>query len=205
MSRAPNYPILTMDKLDRVSTLYWRVSVCDMSYGRAVVATENCNGHCSSKLRTFSATCTHTFSIFTFIDHLNICVGQSSSFSSTVCFQSCQLSVHIFPVVVDPSLSRLPPSSLPRYNHVIIFFSRSSSLLLICPYQFYLFCLGNVDIWHTLASSCMSWFLTWSFLVLPLIHRSILISATCNLFSSFFLTAQHSAPYVIVGLITVLK
>ena len=66
------------------------------------------------------------------------------------------------------------------------------------------FCLRNVDIWHTLASTCILWFLTWSFLVLPLIHRSILISATCNLFSSFFLTAQHSAPYVIVGLITVL-
>ena len=87
----------------------------------------------------------------------------------------------------------------------IIFLDRlSSSLLLICPYRFNRFCLRNVDIWHTLASSCMLWFLTWSFLVLPLIHRSILISATCNLFSSFFLTAQHSAPYVTVGLITVL-
>ena len=80
----------------------------------------------------------------------------------------------------------------------------SSSLLLICPYQFKRFCLKNVDIWHTLASSCIIWCLTWSFLILPLIRRSILISATCNLFSSFFLTAHHSAPYVIVGLITVL-
>ena len=86
----------------------------------------------------------------------------------------------------------------------IIFLDKlSSSLLLICPYKFNRFCLRNVDIWHTLASSCMIWFLTWSFLVLPIIHRSILISATCNLLSSFFLTAQHSAPYVIVGLITV--
>ena len=80
----------------------------------------------------------------------------------------------------------------------------SSSLLLICPYQFNRFCLRNVDIGHTLASSCMIWVLTWSFLVLPLIHRSILISATCNLFSSFSLIAKHSAPYVIVGLVTVL-
>ena len=87
---------------------------------------------------------------------------------------------------------------------IIVLDKLSSSLLLICPYRFNRFCLRNVDIWHTLASSCMLWFLTWSFLVLPLIHRSILISATCNLFSSFFLTAQHSAPYVIVGLITVL-
>ena len=71
------------------------------------------------------------------------------------------------------------------------------------------------DIWHTLKGpcqkpdhtrgySCMLWFLTWSFLVLPLINRRIIISAICNLFSSFFLTAQHSATYVIVGLITVL-
>ena len=58
----------------------------------------------------------------------------------------------------------------------------------------------NVDIWRAMAYSCMTWFLTWFFLVLPLIHRSILISATRNVFSSFFLTAQHSAPYVIVGL-----
>ena len=77
----------------------------------------------------------------------------------------------------------------------IIFLDRlSPSLLPICPYQLNRFCLRNVDIWHTLASSCIIWFLTWSFLVLPLIHRNILISATCNLFSPFFLTAQHSAP-----------
>ena len=69
----------------------------------------------------------------------------------------------------------------------------SSSLLMICPYKFNLFCLRNVDMWRTLACSCMTWFLTLSFLVLPIIHRSILISATCNLFSYFFLTAQHSA------------
>ena len=121
---------------------------------------------------------------------------------------SCQfVFAHILSVVVNPSPSRPPPSSLPRYMTMSIIFldlKLSSSLLLICPYKFNRFCLRNVDIWHTLASSCMIWFLTWSFLVLPLIHRSILISATCNLFSSFFLTAQDSAPYVIVGLITVL-
>ena len=61
----------------------------------------------------------------------------------------------------------------------IIFLDKlSSSLLLICPHRFNRCCLRNVDIWHTLASTCMLWFLTWSVLVLPLIHRSILISAT---------------------------
>ena len=119
-----------------------------------------------------------------------------SSVSSYVFISSRLLSIHL-------RLGR-PILLFPGTTMSIIFLERSSSLLLICPYQFSLFYLKNVGIWHTLASSCMIWFLTWSFLVLPLIHRSILISATCNLLSSFFLTAQHSAPYVIVGLITVL-
>ena len=77
----------------------------------------------------------------------------------------------------------------PGTTKFIVFLDKlSSSLLLICPNKCNRFCLRNVDIWHTLASSCMLWFLTWYFLVLPLLHRSILISATCNLFSSFFLT-----------------
>ena len=119
---------------------------------------------------------------------------------------SCQFVFsHIFSVVVCPSQSRSPLLLFPVTSMSITFLDRLSAyLLLTCPYQCNRFCLRNVDIWHTLASSCILWFLTWSFLVLPLIHRSILISATCNLFSSFFLTAQHSAPYVIVGLITVL-
>ena len=140
----------------------------------------------------------------TFRYHLHIFVDQSSpSFSSTVCFQSYAfvssrvLSIHF-------RLGR-PLILFSGTTMSIICLERLSySLLLMCPYQFNLFCLKNVDIWHTLASSCILCFLTWSFLVLPLIHRSILISASCNLFSSFFLTAQHSAPYVIVGLITVL-
>ena len=118
---------------------------------------------------------------------------------------SCQFVFgHIFSVIVCPSQSRWPLLLFSGTTMPIIFLDRlSSSVLLTCPpYQCNRFCLKNVDIWHTLASSCIVLFLAWSFLVLPLIHRSILIS--CNLFSSFFLTAQHSAPYVIVGLITVL-
>ena len=138
-----------------------------------------------------------------------------SAVSSYLLISSRLLSIHL-------RLGR-PLLLFPGTTMSIIFLDKlSSSLLLICPYKFNRFCLRNVEIWHTLASSCMLWFLTWSFLVLPLIHRSILISATCNLFSSFFLfnlfssfflfnlfssffqTTQHSAPYVIVGLITVL-
>ena len=117
--------------------------------------------------------------------------------SSYVFISSRLLSIHL-------RLGR-PVLLFPGTTMSLIFLERlTSSLLMMYPYLFNIVCLRNVDIWHTLASSCMTWFLTWSFLVLPLIHRSILISATCNLLSSFFLTAQHSAPYVIVGLITVL-
>ena len=121
-----------------------------------------------------------------------------SAVSSYLVISSRLLSVHL-------SLGR-PLLLFPGTIMSIIFLDRlSSSLLLTWPYQCSRFWLRNVDIWHTLASSCIRpiVFLTWSFLVLPLIHLSILISATCNLFSSFFLTAQHSAPYIIVGLITV--
>ena len=41
--------------------------------------------------------------------------------------------------------------------------------------------------------------------VFPLAHLNILISAEFSLLSSFFLTAQHSKPYVIAGLMIVLK
>ena len=41
-------------------------------------------------------------------------------------------------------------------------------------------------------------------LVFPLAHRSMRISVVCNFLSSFFLTAQHSAPYTMAGFIAVL-
>ena len=51
----------------------------------------------------------------------------------------------------------------------------------------------------------MSSFLMWSNLVFPLAYLNILISAEFSLLSSFFFTAQHSEPYVIAGLMIVLK
>ena len=134
--------------------------------------------------------------VFTIIFQYCLC-SVMSAVSSYLVISSRLLSIHL-------SLGR-PLLLLPGTTMSIIFLDMlSSSLLLTCPYQCNRFCLRNVDIWHTLTSTCIIWFLALSFLVLPLIHRSILISATCNLFSSFFLTAQHSAPYVIVGLITVI-
>ena len=101
--------------------------------------------------------------------------------SSYLVISSRLLSVHLN--LVRPLLL-FPGTTMP----IIFLDMLSSSLLLTCPYQCNRFCLRNVDIWHTFATSCIIWFLTWPFLVLPLIHLSILISATCNLFSSFFLT-----------------
>ena len=44
----------------------------------------------------------------------------------------------------------------------------------------------------------------WSFLVLPWIHLNIFISVVCILCCSVLCSAQHSLPYIIVGLMTVL-
>ena len=152
-----------------------------------------------------------TFLTFlTFRDHLHFFVGHVFTIIFQYCLFSVMSAVSSYLVMSSRLLSvhlslGLPLLLFPVTSMSITFLDRlSASLLLTCPYQCNRFCLRNVDSWHTLASSCIIWFLTWYFLVLPLIHRSILISATCNLFSSFFLTAQHSAPYVIVGLITVL-
>ena len=120
-----------------------------------------------------------------------------SAVSSYLLISSRLLSIHLR---LGRSLLLFPGTTM----STLFLDKLSSSLLLICPYKCNRFCLRNVDIWNILASSCIIFFLTWSFLVLPLIHRSILVSATCYLFSSFSLTAQHSAPCVIVGLITVL-
>ena len=114
-----------------------------------------------------------------FRDHLHIFVGQSSpSFSSrpTVCCQPLMSAVSTYFFISSQVLSihlRLGRSLLlffPRYNHVHHFLERlSSSLLLMCPCQFNFVCLRNVDIWHNLASSCMT-----AALLLHLIHLTYL-------------------------------
>ena len=73
------------------------------------------------------------------------------------------------------------------------------------PNNFRLLFSRNVSTGFTCASFLMSSFLMWSNLVFPLAHLNILISAELSLFSSFFFTAQHSEPYVIAGLMIVLK
>ena len=73
------------------------------------------------------------------------------------------------------------------------------------PNHFSLLFSRNVATGFTCASFLMSSFRMWSNLVVPLAHLNILISAELSLFSSFFFTAQHSEPYVIAGLMIVLK
>ena len=57
----------------------------------------------------------------------------------------------------------------------------------------------------TIASLLNFSFLIRSFLVLPLVHLSIFISVVCILCSSALCSAQHSLPYIRVGLMTVLN
>ena len=73
------------------------------------------------------------------------------------------------------------------------------------PYHFSILFSRNIATGFTCASFLMSSFRMWSNLVFPLAHLNILISTELNLFSSFFFTAQHSEPYVIDGLMIVLK
>ena len=80
----------------------------------------------------------------------------------------------------------------------------SLSLLCTWPNHLNLFSLRNSAIGYMCGSFQMSTFLTWSSLVFPLAHHSMHISVVCNFLSSFFLTAQHSAPYTMAGFIAVL-
>ena len=73
------------------------------------------------------------------------------------------------------------------------------------PNHFSLLFSRKVSTGFTWASFVMSSFLMWSNLVFPPAHLNILISAEFSLLSSFFFTAQHSEPYVIAGLMIVLK
>ena len=72
-------------------------------------------------------------------------------------------------------------------NHFSLLFSRKGSTGCTC------------------VSFPMSSFLMLPNLVFPLAHLNILISAELSLFSSLFSLAQHSEPYVIVGMMTVSK
>ena len=97
-------------------------------------------------------------------------------------------------------LGLTPSTSMP--NTVLVIWL--SSLRLTFPYQPSRFCIRCVAIGWTVAASLISSFLLCSLRLTPCIHRNILISVLFISISSFFFIVQHSAPYVIVGFITVL-
>ena len=115
-------------------------------------------------------------SLYHHLPVLSVFSHVSCQFVLILLISSRLLSIHL-------RLGR-PLLLFPGTTMSIIFLDKlSSSLLMICPYTFNRFCLRNVDIWHTLASSCVIWFQIWYFLVLPLISivaSSFLLHAICS-------------------------
>ena len=110
----------------------------------------------------------------------------------------CTLSLHLF--LCAPRLLLPDTSSLSDFAQMWL-----GSRLKQWPNHFSLLFSRKVSTGFTWASFLMSSFLMWSNLVFPLAHLNILISAEFSLLSSFFFTAQHYEPYVIAGLMIVLK
>ena len=122
------------------------------------------------------------------------------------CLRSSAISVVIWFLAISSfTRSRHLSFGLPRFlfpsTSICNIFLVASSLSLLCtwPNHLNLFSLRNSAIGYMCASFQMS-----TCLVFPLAHRSMRISVVCNFLSSFFLTAQHSAPYTMAGFIAVL-
>ena len=113
---------------------------------------------------------------------------------SVFCRLSCLLvSCHILFIQVSPSQLWLPQFLFPSIAVCNIFLVASFlSCFCTCPSLIILFSGPFCHLVHV----CL-------FLVFPLAHRNMHISLVCNFLSSFFLTAQHSAPYM-AGFIAVL-
>ena len=109
------------------------------------------------------------------------------------------LSLHLFfgrPLLLLPETS-----SLSEFAHMWLYYRLKQ-----WPIHFSLLFSRKVSTGFTCASFLMSLFMMWSNLSCLLAHFNILISADeFSLFSSFFFTAQHSEPYVVVGLVIVLN
>ena len=80
-----------------------------------------------------------------------------------------------------------------------------SSILCMCPYQSSLISLIFSCILVTPSSFLVSTLFSFSLSVIPLILRNILISVFSRIYSSFFITVQHSSPYRSTGLMTVME
>ena len=122
----------------------------------------------------------------------------------------CEIWVELVLVQIAPHSVQTPQGgtssrSLPSLLHCITCFATFVSYLLITwPYHERRFWVTYVVIGLTIASLLNFSFLIRYFLVLPWIHLSILISVVCILCCSALCSAQHSLPYIKVGLMTVL-
>ena len=96
----------------------------------------------------------------------------------------------------------LPLLLFPGNSISIIFLPTYSwSLLMTCPYHLSLPSLIFIPDRSTLTVLLMCLFLILSFLVTPIAHLNIFISAT-SISSCFFVTATVSSPYTIAGITT---
>ena len=138
-------------------------------------------GSCTLRVSTFA----------TIVDH---------SFLSSVIDSSRPYSIMSL-LILSIHLMRGPPLGLSISSTVIVM--SSGFLRFICPYQLSRRLVTWSTIGITFALFRISSLLTWSFKLIPWIQRSILVSVLFSSCSSFCLMAQHSAPYSMVGLITV--
>ena len=121
------------------------------------------------------------------------------------CFLSSAISVVIWFLVIS-SFTRSPHLSfgLPRIRFPstvicnIFLVASSLSHLCTCPNHLNLF---SGELCHCVRIQCIYMCL---FLVFPLAHRSMCISFVCSFLYSFFLPAQHSAPYTMAAFIAVM-
>ena len=124
------------------------------------------------------------------------------------CLRSSAISVVIwFPAISSFTRSYHLSFGLPRFRFpspvICKFFLVASSLSRLCTCPNHLNPFSEFCHRVHVCPFQMSTFLTWSSLVFPLAHRNMRISIVCN-FLSFFLTAQHYAPYTMAGFIAVL-
>ena len=131
------------------------------------------------------------------LDFQNVLCWASSGVISSACISLRTPSIHLplcLPLGLFPG-TLMSPTALTS----LFFF-----ILCMCPYQHSLISLTFSCMLLTPSSFLMSTLFTLSHNVAPFILLNILISVFSRIWSSFFLTFQHSAPYRSTGLMTVM-
>ena len=131
------------------------------------------------------------------LDFQNVLSWASSGVIRNACISLRTQSSHL-PVGLPLGLF---PGSLMSPTALISLFS---SILCMCPYQRSLISLTFSYMLLTPSSFLISTLFTLFLSVTPLSILNILISVFSRICSSFFLTIQPSAPYISIGLMTVM-